>query len=65
MDKKQLINDLLEIHRDYMNDYDILKNTEDDEGLEKVYIKAIIRTQKRLIKEHKKKLDVIIKQLLK
>ena len=52
MDKKQLINDLLEIHRDYMNDYDILKNTEDDEGLEKVYIKAIIRTQKRLIKEH-------------
>ena len=65
MDKKQLINDLLEIHRDYMNDYDILKNTEDDEGLEKVYIKAIVRTQKRLIKEHKKKLDVIIKQLLK
>jgi hypothetical protein len=65
MDKKQLINDLLEIHRDYMNDYDILTNIEDDEGLEKVYIKAIIRTQKRLIKEHKKKLDVIIKQLLK
>ena len=65
MDKKQLINDLLEIHRYYMNDYDILTNIEDDEGLEKVYIKAIIRTQKRLIKEHKKKLDVIIKQLLK